>query len=108
MDSKDEAASGRFLKAILHDDMYDSSVVTRRSEKVSRGCVMAIREAFDEIVPKHEGWHRSKAGDAVLAMFPNAVEAVMAAIEIQRRLAKVREQFLDLPVWLRIGVHMGQ
>ena len=108
MTTPDEPTSGGQLKSVLHADMVDYSKVTARNEAISLACVTAIRSAFDEAVRKQDGWFRARAGDAVLALFPSAVGAVKAAIEVQVRLANVREASPTLPVWLRIGVHVGE
>lgn len=100
--------TGRHLSAVLHADMVDYSKVAAHDETLSMRCVAAIREAFAAAVPEHDGWFRAKAGDAVLALFPSAVRAVAAAVAIQQRLAAIRGQESDLPLWLRIGVHMGE
>jgi class 3 adenylate cyclase/TolB-like protein len=98
----------RQLRAVLHADMVDYSTVTARNEALSLASVTAIRQAFADAVSKQDGWFRARAGDAVLALFPTAVGAVKAAIEVQVRLAAVREASPTLPVWLRIGVHLGE
>jgi len=104
----EDPAARRHLSAILYADMMEYSTVAARSESLSKRCVEAIRQAYAEVVPEHGGWFHPKAGDAVLALFPSAVGAVLSAMEIQRRLAKVREESRDLPLWLRIGAHIGE
>lgn len=108
MNPTDKAPSGRRLSAVLHADMVNYATVTARSEALSLRCVAVIREAFAEAVPKRGGWFRAKAGDAVLALFPSAVGAVATAIEVQRGLAEIRAASPELPLWLRVGVHMGE
>ncbi len=108
MSTTDEPTSGGQLSAVLHADMVDYSKVTARNEALSLASVTAIRQAFGDAVPRQGGWFRARAGDAVLALFPSAVGAVKAAIEVQARLASVREASPALPVWLRIGVHVGE
>src|SRR5688572_21623222 len=107
MSTANESATGDRLSAILHADMVDYSVITARSDAQSRRCVEAIKEAFEKAVLTRGGWVRAKAGDAVLALLASPTAAVEAAIEVQKRLADVRSQCPDLPLWLRIGAHMG-
>jgi class 3 adenylate cyclase/TolB-like protein/ketosteroid isomerase-like protein len=107
MSTSNESATGDRLSAILHADMVDYSVITARSDAQSRRCVEAIKEAFEQAVLTRGGWVRAKAGDAVLALLASPTAAVEAAIEVQKRLADVRSQCPDLPLWLRIGAHMG-
>jgi class 3 adenylate cyclase/TolB-like protein len=109
MSTTDEPTGERLLRAVLHADMVDYSKVTARNEAISLASVNAIRRAFDEAIrDQKDVWFRSRAGDAALGLFPTAVGAVKTAIQVQVKLAHVREISPALPVWLRIGVHLGE
>jgi predicted ATPase/class 3 adenylate cyclase len=63
----------------------------------------AVRRA----VADHGGTEVSTAGDSFFCVFPDAVEAVAASVEVQRTLA-VGEWPHDVRVRVRMGLHTGQ
>jgi class 3 adenylate cyclase len=61
-----------------------------------------------EHVAKHRGSLVKTIGDAVMAVFPSPLTAVQACIEMQAGLDTFnREQNLDPPLVLKMGVHFG-
>ena len=75
-----------------------------RTLRVFRG----HREIFDAMLAQHRGRIFNTAGDAVLAEFPSAVDAVRCATEIQSAL-RTRNDHLapDERMQFRIGVNLG-
>jgi adenylate cyclase len=66
------------------------------------------REIFQEHVQSHKGRIVDTAGDSVLATFESVVEAVEAAVEIQRDLAEANEALQGhRKMHFRIGVNLG-
>ena len=66
------------------------------------------REIVDEMLKIHRGRIFNTAGDAILAEFPSAVDAVRCATEVQAAL-RTRNDHLppDQRMWFRIGVNLG-
>ena len=66
------------------------------------------KEVFEKLVELHRGRVFNTAGDAILAEFGSAVEAVRCATEIQAALRTRNDQLPeDRQVRFRIGVNLG-
>ncbi|WP_436793590.1 adenylate/guanylate cyclase domain-containing protein [Actinospongicola halichondriae] len=65
-----------------------------------------VRTVLGECFEREGGWEVNTAGDGVLAQFDAPSRAVRAAIEINRRLARQRDETGFAPS-VRIGVHSG-
>ncbi len=65
-----------------------------------------VRSLLRECFERESGWEVSTAGDGVLARFDSPSRAVSAAIEINRRLARQRDETGFAPS-VRIGIHSG-
>ncbi len=65
-----------------------------------------VRSLLSDCFEREGGWEVSTAGDGVLARFEVPGRAVNAAIEINRRLARQREETGFAPS-VRIGIHSG-
>src|SRR5271168_3654411 len=66
------------------------------------------KEVFEKLVEMHRGRVFNTAGDAILAEFGSAVEAVRCATEIQAALRTRNDQLPeDRQVRFRIGVNLG-
>jgi adenylate cyclase len=79
----------RRLAAILAADVVGYSRLVRSDETGTLAALRAHREDLIEPqVARHEGRIVKLMGDGLLAEFPSAVNAVMAAIEIQRAMAE--------------------
>ena len=61
-----------------------------------------LRECFE----REGGWEVNSAGDGILARFEHPNSAACAAVEIQRRLARQRQETGFAPS-VRIGIHSG-
>lgn len=98
----------RKITAILAADVagYSKLVATDEERTIMR--LEAAREVFDELVKRYGGRIFNTAGDAVLAEFASAVEAVRCALEIQESL---RTKNLGVPeteqMNFRLGINLG-
>src|SRR5918996_2961913 len=99
----------RRLAAILAADVVGYSRLVRSAEA---GTLAALRTHREELiepqVARHDGRIVKLMGDGLLAEFPSAVNAVTAAIEIQRAMA---ERNAGVPetrrLSYRIGINIG-
>lgn len=98
----------RKLTTILAADVVGYSRMMSDDEEATLETLRTYRDVSDALVAKHGGRVFSSAGDAFLAEFGSAVEAVRCAISIQEDL-KVRnsESAEDKQMWFRIGVNVG-
>lgn len=65
-----------------------------------------VRSLLSECFEREGGWEVNTAGDGVLARFDSPNGAVAAAIEVNRRLARQRDETGFAPS-VRIGIHSG-
>jgi adenylate cyclase len=103
-----EQKSRRKLAAILSADVVGYSKLMADDEAATVETISRYRDEIEGIVNRHEGRVVNAPGDNILAEFPSAVEAVQAAVEIQK---SIEELNTDLPeqrrMLFRIGLNLG-
>jgi adenylate cyclase len=99
----------RRLAAIMFTDLVGYTALGQRNESLSLALVEEQRRVIRPVLARHGGREVKTIGDAFLVEFPNAIEAVRCAYDIQRA---VREFNLalapDRRIHLRVGVHVGE
>jgi class 3 adenylate cyclase len=98
----------RKLTTILATDAVGYSRLMASDEEAALKRLKAYRDVVDDLIARHNGRIFNTAGDAALAEFVSAVEAVRCAIAIQEELA-ARNALLpaERRMSLRIGVNIG-
>jgi adenylate cyclase len=99
----------RRLAAILAADIAGYSRLMGQDEPGTLARVRALRrELIDPKIAEHEGRIVKTTGDGILIEFPSVVEAVAAAIVVQRAMA---DHNVALPqdnrIEFRIGINLG-
>jgi adenylate cyclase len=99
----------RRLAAILLADVAGYSRMMERDEHGTHVRLRDVRAAvIDPAISRHHGRPVRSKGDDVLVEFASAVEALSAAVEIQRELAeRNRDLAPDSRIELRIGINLG-
>ena len=98
----------RKLAAILSADVVGYSHLMAANEAATVETLKSYREIIARLVVRHGGRVVNTPGDALLAEFPSAVEAVQAAIEIQKSLEGHNiELEPERRMQFRIGVNLG-
>ncbi len=99
----------RRLAAILAADVVEYSRMMGRDEVGTLRRLQAVRrEVIDPCLAARNGRVVKTTGDGTLAEFASAVEAVAAAVDIQRRLgASAAAAASEAPIVLRIGINLG-
>jgi class 3 adenylate cyclase len=98
----------RKLTTILSADVAEFSRLMAEDEEQTLLAFQARRQVIDSLVILHRGRIFNTAGDAVLAEFASAVEAVRCATEIQAALHTLNDHVpLERQVRFRIGVNLG-
>jgi len=98
----------RRLAAIMFTDMVGYTALTQSNEALALGLLETQKGILLPLVREHGGTPVKTIGDAHLAEFSSALEAVLCAVAIQRkfrdreRTAPPERQFK-----LRIGIHVG-
>ncbi len=103
-----DSRAERRLVAILSGDVAGYSRLMAADEDATVRTLAAYREQVAALVREHRGTLADFTGDAFLAEFPAAQDAVACALELQRVLA-ARNAALALQTRLefRLGVHLG-
>ena len=98
----------RRLATILCADVAGYSQLMAANEERTVAVFRGHREIFESLVRMHHGRIFNTAGDALLAEFNSAVEAVRCATEIQSALATRNEKLApDERMQFRIGLNLG-
>ena len=102
------ANAKRKLAAILSADVVGYSRLMADDETATVTTLQEYRAAISRVVDQHSGRIVNAPGDNILSEFPSAVEAVQAAVEMQRNVAG---RNVELPehrrMNFRIGVNLG-
>jgi class 3 adenylate cyclase len=101
-------APQRKLTTILSADVASYSRLMAEDEEHTLKIFAGHREVFEGLVALSRGRIFNTAGDAILAEFPSAVDAVRCATEIQAALRTRDEQVApEKRVRFRIGLNLG-
>jgi len=99
----------RKLAAILYADVAGYSRLTGEDEEGTHRALSAHLDGITAAIQRHNGKVMHFAGDAVLADFATASDALLCAAAVQRELEERTE---DLPderkIRFRIGVNLGE
>lgn len=96
------------LAAVVHADAAGYSRLMGSDEEAAVRAVGAQRGIVEGVVRQHRGRLVDSTGDAFLAEFPSAVDAVGAALAMQRESAAHNASLPeDRRLRLRVGVHVG-
>ena len=103
-----DTSNRRKLAAILSADVVGYSRLMAANEAATVETLKAYRDIIARLVARRGGRVVNAPGDALLAEFPSAVEAVQAAIEIQQSVEGHNiELEADRRMQFRIGVNLG-
>ena len=91
----------RRLSAIMFTDMVGYTALMQEDESSATTLRDRHRTVLREGIEAHQGEIVQFYGDGTLSVFPSAVQAVDAAVDIQRRFR------LDPTIPVRIGLHIG-
>lgn len=95
------AKKERHLAAIMFTDIVGYTALMQGDEAAASAVRDRHRSVLEEAVPAHGGELVQYFGDGTLSVFPSAVEAVAAAVQIQRDL----QTYPKIP--MRVGIHLG-
>ena len=90
----------RRLSAVMFTDVVGYTALMQEDEEAARVVRLRHRRTLEAAIAAHGGELVQYLGDGSLSTFSSVVEAVSAAVEVQRALSE------DVP--LRVGVHQGE
>jgi adenylate cyclase len=103
-----DPSSRRKLAAILSADVVGYSRLMAANEAATVDTLRSYRDIIARLVVRRGGRVVNAPGDALLAEFPSAVEAVQAAVEIQKALEGHNIELQpERRMQFRIGVNLG-
>ena len=101
--------TGRKLAVLLHADIAESTVLVRANETLAHQRIQDTFSRLSKAVASHDGTTLEVRGDALIAEFSMASDAVTAAVEFQRsNNDHYRDSDDDLSPLARIGIAMGE
>lgn len=104
----DEMAQQEYrLAAIMFTDIVGFSRMMERDEAGTLELLATHNKLVRSTVDAHGGRVIKTVGDAFLCEFPNTVNAVKCAAEVQEAVGVHNEADPALPLRLRVGVHLG-
>ena len=97
------------LAVILHADVVGSTELVRRDEKLAHSRIQESFRRFGETIVDYSGKVRELRGDALLAEFERASDAVCAALAFQASHADHLAALEDeIQPEMRIGIALGE
>lgn len=100
--------SRRKLAAILNSDVVGYSLLMRENDGATIEALVATRKLMSRHISRYSGRVVDAPGDALLAEFPSAVEAVRCAVTIQEGLLRRNSALpVNRQMRVRIGVSLG-
>jgi len=98
----------RKLATILSADVAEFSRLMAENEEETLRTFRSHKQVFESLVAMHRGRIFNTAGDAILAEFSSAVEAVRCGTDIQSALRTANDQLPpNRQVKFRIGINLG-
>lgn len=102
-------APSRKLAVILHADVVSSTALVRLNEGLAHQRIQDAFRRFSETITAHDGITHEIRGDALVAEFARASDAISAAVAFQSANAVHNEKLPDdIRPAVRIGISMGE
>ena len=103
-----EISNKRRLAAIMFTDFVGYSALSQRNEALALELLSKHQDQVRRLLPRFGGREVKSMGDGFLLEYPSALEAVRAAVEMQRVFHDENVPFpADKSYLVRIGIHLG-
>jgi TolB-like protein len=99
----------RKLAVLLHADVVDSTLLVRKNETLAHRKIREVFQRFSQTIAAHGGAALEIRGDALVAEFGRASDAVSASVEFQKG-NSIHNTTVesDVSPQIRIGISMGE
>ena len=99
----------RKLAVILHADVVGSTSLVQKDEALAHQRIRSVFNGFSETIGSYGGLTREIRGDALVAQFERASDAVSASLKFQKLNAELNLDLKDqIRPELRIGISLGE
>ena len=99
----------RKLAVIVHADIVGSTALVQRNETIAHTRITDAFQRFSSIIEKYKGIAHEIRGDALVAEFSRASDAVCASVAFQAVNRKHNDELPDdIHPELRVGISMGE
>ena len=107
-EKKDVTGAIRKMAAIFAADVVGYSKLMASNEKLTLFRLKETRKITDKIIQELNGRIFSTAGDSIMAEFASPVDAMEAAISIQKEVSTKAKEIQDnITIEFRIGINLG-
>ena len=107
-EQKTSAGAVRKMAAIFAADVVGYSKLMASNEKLTLFRLKETRKITDKIIQELNGRIFSTAGDSIMAEFASPVDAMEAAISIQKEVSTKAKEIQDnITIEFRIGINLG-
>lgn len=97
------------LAVILHADIAGSTAMVQRDAVIAHDRIMTSFRRFSEVITSYQGKVRELRGDALVAQFDRASDAVAATLAFQENQIQYNGQLSDdIRPELRVGIALGE
>ncbi len=100
-------AASRQLSAIMFTDLAGFTELTQKDERGALDLIDELDRLSAPIIERNHGRKVKSIGDGLLVEFPNALQAVQCAVDLQVALHERNESSAARPLRLRVGLHLG-
>jgi adenylate cyclase len=100
-------AATRRLAAIMFTDIADYTSLAQHDEPAALRLVQEQERLVRPLLEIHRGRHVKSMGDGLLIEFPNALDAVECAVDLQRHLQERNDREGPPALRVRVGIHLG-
>lgn len=100
-------AGNRRLAAIVFTDISGYTSLSQTDERAARGLIQEQDRLVRPLLEIHRGRLVKMIGDGLLLEFPNALDAVSCAVDLQRHIQERNARQPPPELRVRIGIHLG-
>ena len=99
----------RKLAVILHADVVGSTTLVQQNETLAHERIQATFRRFSETIKYYNGIAHELRGDALVAEFERASDAIEAALAYQAANTEINAKLEDnIQPQMRIGISLGE
>jgi len=100
-------AAERRLAAIVFTDIAGYTALSQQDEPAALGLLQEQERLVQALLQIHHGRKVKSIGDGLLLEFPDALDAVECAVDLQRHLYERNTRMGGTPLRVRVGIHVG-